>query len=61
MVVVPASVGVLLGAERQEQRRTERVSVHRGKGDIVDENVVEPSLTHRDFPHALARSSANAN
>ena len=47
------SDGVLLGAARQEQRGAERVAVFGGKGDIVDENVVELSVSHRDFPFTL--------
>jgi hypothetical protein len=39
-----------LGPARQEQRRPEQISVRRGKGDVVDENVVQPGACHRDFP-----------
>ena len=47
---------MLLGAAGQKQRRAKRVSVHRRKGDIVDENVVDLSFRHRDFPLASLQS-----
>src|SRR6202042_3856504 len=53
--------GMLLGAARKKQRRAQRVAVYGRKGDIVDEDVVELSLSHRDFPPVLALGIANAN
>ncbi len=43
-----------LGAARQKQRRAQEIAVPGGEGDVVDENVVQPSLSHRDFPPAFA-------
>src|SRR6266567_3304453 len=32
-----------------------------GKGDVIDENVVQRSLCHRDFPRSLRAAPTNAN
>jgi hypothetical protein len=42
-----------LGAAGQEQRRAEQVAIASGKGDVVDKNAVQPSLSHRGFPPAF--------
>jgi hypothetical protein len=47
--------GMPLGPAGQEQRRPEQISVRCGKGDVVDENVVQPGPCHRDFPPVVAR------
>jgi hypothetical protein len=39
-----------LGATGQEQRRAQQISVRSGESDVVDENVVQCRLTHRDIP-----------
>jgi hypothetical protein len=41
-----------LGAPGQEQGGAQQVAVGRRKGDVIDENVVQRSLGHRDFPRA---------
>jgi hypothetical protein len=42
--------GMALGAARQEQRCPQQIAVGRGQSDVVDENVVQRCLGHRDFP-----------
>jgi hypothetical protein len=41
---------VALRSAGQEQSRPQRIAVHRGKRDVVDENVVQRSFNQRDFP-----------
>ena len=45
----------------QKKRGTKQISVDSGEGDIIDENVVQPSLCHRDFPRAFASVAPNVN
>jgi hypothetical protein len=48
--------GMALGPARQKQRRPQQISVRSGEGDVVDENVVRRSFTHREFPRRFATS-----
>src|SRR5882757_7352156 len=51
-----------LRAARQKQRRAQQIPVRSGEGDVVDENVVQRSLCHRDFPLKPSRAPpADAN
>ena len=45
---------VFAGEARNLKKALARVAVHGRKGDIVDEDVVELGLSHRDFPPFLA-------
>jgi len=42
-----------LRSSRQKQRRAQQISIGGGKGDIIDENVVQRSLCDRDFPRSV--------
>ena len=42
-----------LGAAGQKQRRAEVVAIPSWEGNVVGENVVQPSLSHRGFPPAF--------
>src|SRR4029453_3658913 len=50
-----------LGPPRQKQRRAQQISIGGGEGDVIDENVVQRSLCHRDFPRSFCAAPANAN
>jgi hypothetical protein len=43
-----------LGPARQKQGRRQRIAIGSRQGDVVDENVVQPRLSHRASPAARA-------
>ncbi len=45
----------------QKQGGPQQISVRSGEGDVVDEDVVQRSLYHRDPPVLSRSAAANAN